>query len=125
MEAIGNDIIFSGFRNDVGQELFKLNTANITIPGCDSQQMTAAGTIDQTISSYPNPFVSTFILRVDGPEGDTYQIQMFDMNNIQAGDTRDLQYNEDNPIGDHLKSGIYVLKVIEGNTVTVKRIVKN
>jgi ELWxxDGT repeat protein len=122
-EAINDDLILGAFRTDIGQELFKINTANISVPVCDEATFSFTG-INQT-ASYPNPFASEFSLEVEGPEGGSYNVQIFDLDNVLIDYQGALQYNTKYLLGTWLRKGSYVLKINEGNKSSVKRIIKN
>ena len=123
IEAIDNDLIFGAYRKDIGQELFKINTADISVPVCE-EALASLMSIDQT-AYFPNPFVSEFSLKVDGPVGGFFNVQIFDLNNVLIDSEGGLQYNNKYVLGTSLRKGSYVLKINEEGKSSVRRIIKN
>jgi ELWxxDGT repeat protein len=123
IEAINNDLIFGAYRSDIGQELFKMNTADILVPACD-EAVAELMALNESVQ-YPNPFASDFSLEVDGPKGGSFNIQIYDLSHVLIDSERDLHYNSRYRLGSSLKKGSYFLKINEHGKSTVRRIIKN
>lgn len=121
-EALGSNLIFSGFRQEIGQELFKLNTTTIPSPAC--LELSTEPLARETISSYPNPFTSEFTIEVEGVEGASYQLEIIDQVNLSTSKYK-LHYNEHYLFGAQLKKGEYVLRIKENGNETLRRVIKN
>jgi ELWxxDGT repeat protein len=119
-EALGSNLIFSGFRADIGQELFRLNTTNIALPAC----FDLASSAGKMASVYPNPFSDDFTVQLNGVEGESYQVEVIQVANYSMITKHQLQYNKPYRFGRQFTQGTYILKIIDGKTETVKRMVK-
>ena len=79
---------------------------------------------EEQVSSYPNPFISDFVLNVSGKDGGTYDANIINTKGEIAGEYTDLFFNNDYPIGGGLASGVYILRVREGKNTVTKKIIK-
>jgi ELWxxDGT repeat protein len=126
-------IVFSAFSPYTGDELFKVEKANLPKSPCPvvfaSDENLAAeiyetnGLFDDVVATHPNPFVRELTLRVDGDEA-SFDAVFISTNGRTVSSLNGLETNRDHVVGNHLQKGVYLLKVTLGNKSIVKRIVK-
>ena len=75
------------------------------------------------ISAHPNPFENSFTLEVRTTTPEDVRIVLTDMSGAVLQDAR-AQTNTPVQWGDQLEGGIYILKVVRGEEVTIHRLVK-
>ena len=80
--------------------------------------------MDMTVSHYPNPFRGDFTLRIDGPDDDSYQASLIQMNGMMAEERSDLKCNTGYVLGSGLTNGVYILKVKMNDRIQTRRVVK-
>jgi uncharacterized repeat protein (TIGR03803 family) len=75
-------------------------------------------------SVYPNPFITAFTAEVRSDEPGDYRIILYDSNGRMLSDRR-VSSNQPVLLGDDLKKGIYLMKIIKDSKEAVHRVVKN
>jgi len=131
LTASGSKLYFSMNSAVYGRELFALDQSDDVSP-CP---LPAENTIvvenelsdgeGIAVSQYPNPFASSFILRVSGVDDDpSYQASIIHINGTRMESHVDLKRNTDYTIGANLSNGLYLLRVIVDGKVVTKRISK-
>ena len=113
----------------VGRELFIFtptpSTCDTPLVGANGEPVSSTSSEGEYIDSYPNPFLTEFSVRLNGREGESYQVVIMDLNGIQQGDIMQLQFNMEYNLGARLRPGIYSLVIKKyGETIT-KKIVKS
>jgi hypothetical protein len=116
-----------------GRELFVMEQEQ-TIPSCLSsvaQSLTSEIRIvsreisdEKEVSSYPNPFLTDFVLNVRGEEGASFQLTIKDMKGSGITENRELPYNRDHKLGAALQPGVYLLYILKQDGMDVKKIIK-
>lgn len=124
MEGLGDDLIYSGFRADVGYEPFIYhNIAAFTqsCPELDSITMKD----DMTITSWPNPYATGFTLRIASTESRTVSVEVFDRFGLPVESFTDLRTNTDyGDLGSAWPKGIYYMKIYLDSSRRTQRIVR-
>jgi ELWxxDGT repeat protein len=128
-DHIGNEIIFAGADRLIGTELFKINASQI-VGGCASfaavSPMNSELRIqDISITNYPNPFQGAFELKLSGSAGEQYAVAIYDRNNVLMERESHYNFNETYALGSTWPAGLYLMKITNGDKITVTRIFKN
>lgn len=126
--AAGGKVYLSMSHEVYGWELFLINddgaAGRVAATDTDDTAIIAETDDDMVFSSYPNPFVSEFSVRVTGEENEFFQMKVLNMNGEEV-DQRALAYNTEHVFGHDWRDGTYVLQIIAGEKTITRRILKN
>jgi hypothetical protein len=123
--ASGPYVYLTGNTQKEGDELFTIDEATTTASSSD--EATTAPTLyeDQGIvTSYPNPFMNTVLLRVNGAGHESFNLRVVNTAGQIVETTEQLACDKDHYIGNAWPKGIYILKVSKGRELTTTRVVK-
>lgn len=128
-DHIGNEIIFSGADRLIGTELFKIDATDIVDPctpfAAVAQRSPAWNMPDSAISSYPNPFVEAFQLKLSGDEGEEYAVTIYDKNSVVIESHMYHAFKDPYWLGSDWPAGLYLMKIKNRDKITITRIFKN
>jgi ELWxxDGT repeat protein len=122
---LGDEIIFPSDHMTYGRELFKISVAQLPESPCITGLQESASVMEEgRIQNFPNPFTDSFTLKISGDDRTDYDISIVDMVNDVVDVRSKMKYNESQSLGAELPRGLYVLKIKEGDKVSVMRILK-
>ena len=116
LEAIGEDLVFGGYKHETGTELYVYHHVN-AIPGNECEETMFASQHDlqsesKILSSYPNPFTESFTLKVDGKEGEHAEVAVFTASGFSVEVLKDISVNRVyRDVGAWWPNGLYIVKV--------------
>jgi hypothetical protein len=76
------------------------------------------------LEHYPNPFESSFTLRVDGLPDETFELEVLESKGGQVLKEMQASCNVDHRLGEMWKPGLYFVRIQQGNKMITKKIVK-
>jgi hypothetical protein len=130
LEAIGEDLIFGGYKHETGTELYVYHNVN-SIPGqaCEESVIASQSSGDDASSrimtSYPNPFTDTFTFKVNGNEGDKAEIAVYTGSGFPVEQIKGVPVNREQlNIGAHWPRGLYIVKVRTQGKVQTLQVLK-
>jgi ELWxxDGT repeat protein len=122
---LSDELIFPSDDMTYGRELFKISVAELPESPCATLLQESVSIIEEgRIQNYPNPFTDSFTLKISGDDLIDYNISIVDMVNNVVDVRSKMKYNESQSLGAELPRGLYVLKIREGDKVSVMRILK-
>ena len=117
---VGSGTVSVGY-TDPASGLWKQYNLAVTVFGPAREGAADAAPSVQSIA-YPNPFVSSTQITVEGTEAIT--LQLFDDKGTLVYSSEGHAHGTTVELGSNLKAGIYILKTISGGNVETSRIVK-
>jgi len=123
IEGLGDDLIYSGYRPDIGYELFIYHNIALFTDACSEVDKVAMKEDDMLITSWPNPYATDFTLRIAGAEGRTANVEVFDGFGFPVESFANLRTNIDyDHIGSAWPKGIYHMRIHFGTSSRTQRI---
>ena len=116
LEAIGEDLVFGGYKHETGTELYVYHNVN-SIPGNECDETVLASQQDvqsesKILSSYPNPFTESFTLKVDGKENERAEVAVFTASGFPVEVLNEISVNRVyRDIGAQWPRGLDIVKV--------------
>jgi hypothetical protein len=99
----------------INKFVFRVGAAVLSVNNLDD--------LSKNITIYPNPFKDSFSIKNPNRTSDIIQVQIF---NILGARVLNITQNIDDKIMvNQLKKGVYLVKIINGTTITHKKIIKN
>lgn len=101
-------------------------TTNFTTKADPEAAMVSSFTTSEdmvTLDVHPNPSVSNFNVSLNSMKEESAKVIVTDLRG-ETLLTHDLNANQSIQIGDELRQGIYIMKIIRGKEITTRRIVK-
>ena len=116
LEAIGEDLVFGGYKHETGTELYVYHNVNsIHGNGCDETVLASQQNVQsesKILSSYPNPFTESFTLKVDGNEDERAEVAVYTAGGFPVEVLKDISGNRVyRDIGAQWPNGLYIVKV--------------
>ena len=130
--ADNNLLLFSGHRDDYGEELFSINVKHLPLPSCPeafaaseetSTELSNKGETEN-ITYTPNPFNSDFTVVVNSDSHSTAEVVVQDMAGHRVI-SQILDTNKTYRFGSNWRDGIYVMRIHVDGKVRHKRIIKS
>lgn len=127
--SLGNGLIFTGLRSDIGRELFIYRNINSEVQNpCGTNDFVRQQLIssdDAVVVPYPNPYTSDFTLRIHGQDYDQMGIMVFTSGGMPVETLKSVKPNVDyEHIGASWPKGVYILKVSSAGTVKTYTVIK-
>jgi ELWxxDGT repeat protein len=127
LEVSGGKLYLSGSTEDYGWELYLVNDNNPAVarqsaPGV-SEEASAEESNKMLVTNYPNPFHTSFALKIKGEENEKFSLKVTNMNGVYV-ESMLLDSNKEHMIGHEWPAGFYILNVNTGENVITKKIVK-
>jgi uncharacterized protein YjdB len=97
---------------------------SIASPSIKQDPKTEAIQNETILNFYPNPFKDKFILRIDSPNDEMFDISVIGLNGSKVYLNTRIEGNTDNTFNLQLTQGIYILKVRDKERTMIQRIVK-
>ena len=126
MEALGDDLVFAGFTPATGSEPFIYRNIN-AIPdpgGCVESVASAADELSQILTPYPNPFTESFVIKMQGSNGEFAQVSVFTDSGTPVEKFNVPVNTKDFQIGAAWAKGFYVVKIETNSKLVTYRVVK-
>jgi ELWxxDGT repeat protein len=126
--ALNNNLIFSGYEASVGQEPFKMPISSVpNIPCAATFVENSAKDSDankEVFSTYPNPFMNDFALRISGKDDERTSIQVTTTTGFPVEHFEDLSSGDELTLGQSWPVGMYIVKVTRGSKTVTNIVVK-
>lgn len=123
MEGLGDDLIYSGYRGDIGYELFIYHNIAAFTYFCPQVDKVATKEDDMMVTSWPNPYATDFTLRMAGPEGTILYVEVLDAFGLPVESFTNLRVNTDyGQLGASWPKGMYYMKIQFGTSSLSQRI---
>lgn len=130
LEGLGNDLIFGGYVLVTGTELYTYHDVNsISGPTCPDEPSSLADNQhdeleNMTLAPYPNPFIDSFSLTVNGAETQTVHIAVYTASGYPVERMENLEINSTHRIGASWQKGFYIIKVATADKLHTYHVVK-
>jgi ELWxxDGT repeat protein len=129
LAMLGNKLITTSWEEETGREPhyfvdYVPACGSIASTGRVETQVVTKETHDNAITSYPNPFVNDFSLRVPGEEGQTYKLLVQTMSGTYIEEKTDLMHNVNYQVGNSWAPGVYLMRIQKGNSSEVVKMIK-
>jgi trimeric autotransporter adhesin len=118
----GPYVYFHATSFEHGSELFLIEeetTSSTSITGAIEPFGTKDG-----ITGFPNPFRSTFTLRVDAPGQDEFTLSVLDSKGQEVETKASLPCNVEHTLGSSWNEGMYFLRIRKGAVISVQKAIK-
>jgi ELWxxDGT repeat protein len=131
LDAYNGKIYYANYDPAAQEELFSF-TDNIApcemMMAQGARQPAPAATMSSVekieIGAYPNPFNNEITLNIPGDENKSYHLNVMTTDGKMHDQFSDLRHNQNYKIGSQWAPGIYFLKIIKENEMTVKKVIK-
>jgi len=123
VEGLGDDLIYSGYRGDIGYEPFIYRNIAAFTDSCPEVDKVAMKEDDMMITSWPNPYATDFTLRITSQGGPTVYVEVFDAFGSPVESLSNLRTNTDyGHMGSAWPKGMYYMKIHFGTSSRTQRI---
>jgi ELWxxDGT repeat protein len=122
--ASGPYVYFHGYSFEYGSELFLIEGEGQTAAASESIIVQEQPDPSVTITSYPNPFRSSFTLRVNGKEDESFSVKVVTADGRVINEELVLNCNADHVLGSGWRDGLYFLRLRRSNNASTIKVVK-
>jgi ELWxxDGT repeat protein len=120
----GPYVYFHGYSSEFGRELFLIEPEGSSIAAGELLSVNEGPTGSKQMLAHPNPFRSTFIVRVDGETNETFSVDVIRPDGRTITTAEALPCNVDHAMGADWDDGVYIVRTRLWNTSSSIKMVK-
>lgn len=126
MAGLGNDLVFANYGDGIGVEPYAYHNIYLISEDCNASGDAArVASNDMTFKPYPNPYTNSFTMFLEGEEGSTADVSVFNSSGMPVEKFENIEFNIDHTnVGEGWPKGIYLVKVTKDGVTTTHRVIK-